>query len=209
MKHPSAEGIWNKGLTRCVSCDCRPRPADMKNSGCDRVWDIEIYNSSMFTEPHIRYDGLPPKNDAGVRYAERFFRFRAARMPVRMRVGRKADGTRPAVSYSPGACPLPSASLLCSVALRARPLRPGCGDKAMRLSGLRPNPARYRAIRTGSFPSERGKADSLVPDDGPVSVPSARRSQSPDRPAGRRYSGIEDRRLTRPSLAPLVPARRT
>lgn len=102
MKHPSAEGIWNKGLTRCVSCDCRPRPADMKNSGCDRVWDIEIYNSSMFTEPHIRYDGLPPKNDAGVRYAERFFRFRAARMPVRMRVGRKADGTRPAVSYSPG-----------------------------------------------------------------------------------------------------------
>lgn len=102
MKHPSAEGIWNEGLTRCVSCDCRPRPADMKNSGCDRVWDIEIYNSSMFTEPHIRYDGLPPKNDAGVRYAERFFRFRAARMPVRMRVGRKADGTRPAVSYSPG-----------------------------------------------------------------------------------------------------------
>lgn len=110
MKHPSAEGIWNKGLTRCVSCDCRPRPADVKNSGCDRVWDIEIYNSSMFTEPHIRYDGLPPKNDAGARYAERFLRFRAARMPVRMRVGRKADGTRPAVSYSPGACrslPLP------------------------------------------------------------------------------------------------------
>lgn len=191
MKLPAAEGIWNKGLTRCVSCDCRPRPADMKNSGCDRVWDIEIYNSSMFTEPHIRYDGLPPKNDAGVRYAERFLRFRAARMPVRMRVGRKADGTRPAVSYSPGACrslPLPYSVPLPFALVRSVRAAAGC-----RGSRLRPNPARYRAIRTGSFPSERGKADSLVPDDGPVSVPSARRSQSPDRPAGRRYSGIEDR----------------
>lgn len=208
MKLPAAEGIWNKGLTRCVSCDCRPRPADMKNSGCDRVWDIEIYNSSMFTEPHIRYDGLPPKNDAGVRYAERFFRFRAARMPVRMRVGRKADGTRPAVSYSPGGVPLPSVSLLCSVALRARPLCPGCGDKAMRFPFATEScPVSRYSDREPSL--RKGKADSLVPDDGPVSVPSARRSQSPDRPAGRRYLGIEDRRLTRPSLAPLVPARRT
>ena len=204
MKHPSAEGIWNKGLTRCVSCDCRPRPADMKNSGCDRVWDIEIYNSSMFTEPHIRYDGLPPKNDAGARYAERFLRSHAGENACRP----KGRWHAPRSFLLSGGVPFPSASLLCSVALRARPLRPGCGDKAMRLSFATESCPVSRYSDREPF-LRKGKADSLVPDDGPVSVPSARRSQSPDRPAGRRYSGIEDRRLTRPSLAPLVPARRT
>ena len=201
MKLPAAEGIWNKGLTRCVSCDCRPRPADMKNSGCDRVWDIEIYNSSMFTEPHIRYDGLPPKNDAGVPFSRRSHAGENACRP-------KGRWHAPRSFLLSGGVPLPSVSLLCSVALRARPLRPGCGDKAMRLSFATEScPVSRYSDREPSL--RKGKADSLVPDDGPVSVPSARRSQSPDRPAGRRYSGIEDRRLTRPSLAPLVPARRT
>ena len=61
MKLPSAEGIWNKGLTRCVSCDCRPRSADMKNSGCEHVWDIEIYNSFMVAEPPFGTTACRPK----------------------------------------------------------------------------------------------------------------------------------------------------